>query len=69
LVPRHLDGLAIAGLPVRIVALHVHGLVTAGVASEDVPALLGKALAVRSTKGNPIELTPDEIEEILARAL
>ncbi len=40
-----------------------------GVHEQDVPVLVEKASQASSTKGNPIALTPDELREVLARAL
>jgi alcohol dehydrogenase class IV len=49
--------------------LQVLGLASYGVTSEDFPALVEKATVAGSMKGNPIELTGDEMHEILTRAL
>jgi len=50
-------------------ALQVPSLASYGVTPEDFPALIEKASVASSMKGNPIELTPDEMREILTRAL
>jgi alcohol dehydrogenase class IV len=50
-------------------ALDIPPLAAYGMAADDVPVLVEKAAAASSTKGNPISLTPDEMREILARAL
>jgi alcohol dehydrogenase class IV len=50
-------------------ALSVPPLGTFGVRVDDVPALIEKAAAASSMKGNPIPLTRDEMREILTQAL
>ena len=50
-------------------ALQVPPLSSLGVTDADFPALIEKASRASSMKGNPIKLTPDELQEILARAL
>ena len=50
-------------------ALQVPSLGSYGITSDDFQALVDKATAASSMRGNPIELTPDEMEETLARAL
>lgn len=50
-------------------ALTVPPLASYGFEPADVPALIEKAGAASSMKGNPIELTPGELREILARAM
>jgi len=50
-------------------ALRVPPLTTYGVTPEDFPVLVEKTSAASSTKGNPIKLTPEEMEEILAKAM
>lgn len=50
-------------------ALGVPSLAAHGVARGDVPVLVEKAAAASGTKTNPIQLTRDELAEILARAL
>ena len=50
-------------------ALQVPQLASHGIRQEDFPVLIEKTSAASSTKGNPIELTPDEMWEILGRAL
>jgi alcohol dehydrogenase class IV len=49
--------------------LQVPPLSTYGITEEDFPLLIEKASASSSMKGNPIQLTPDEMREILSRAL
>jgi alcohol dehydrogenase class IV len=50
-------------------ALQVPSLAAYGVTSADFSALVEKSSAASSMQGNPIKLTPDEMREILARAL
>jgi len=50
-------------------ALEVPPLAAYGVTEEDFPALIEKGSVSSSMQGNPIQLTPDEMWEILARAL
>ncbi len=50
-------------------ALHIPPLRTYGVKREDFPVLIEKAAASNSMKGNPVQLTGDELREILERAL
>jgi alcohol dehydrogenase class IV len=50
-------------------ALRVPPLSAYGMTSADVPALVEKGAAASSMKGNPLPLTPEEMAEILARAL
>lgn len=40
-----------------------------GVREQDVPSLAENASRASSMKGNPVALTPDELTEILSRAL
>jgi alcohol dehydrogenase class IV len=49
--------------------LEIPPLATYGVRPEDVAALVEKAAQASSMKGNPIALTPDELAEVLTRAL
>ena len=49
--------------------LQVPSLADNGVTPDDFPVLIEKAAISSSMKGNPIKLTPDELREILARAL
>jgi alcohol dehydrogenase class IV len=49
--------------------LQVPGLAAYGVTAEDFPAIIDKARRSSSMKGNPIALTPEELREILVRAL
>jgi len=50
-------------------ALDVPPLSAYGMTSADVPALVEKGAAASSMKGNPLSLTPEEMVEILTRAL
>ena len=50
-------------------ALQVPPLSSYGLAREDFPALIQKASVSSSMGGNPIKLTPEELAEILTRAL
>jgi alcohol dehydrogenase class IV len=50
-------------------ALQVPSLAAYGVTPADFPTLVKKSSAASSMQGNPIKLTPDEMREILARAL
>ena len=50
-------------------ALHIPPLSSYGVMVKHVPTLIEKASVASSMKGNPIVLTPDEMQEILTRAL
>jgi len=50
-------------------ALNVPSLAAYGVTTTDFPALVEKTAVASSTKGNPIPLTPEELDEILALAL
>jgi alcohol dehydrogenase class IV len=49
--------------------LQVPSLAAFGVTAADFPAVIEKASRSSSMKGNPIRLAPDEMQEILARAL
>ena len=49
--------------------LQVPSLADNGVTPDDFPVLIEKAAMSSSMKGNPIKLTPDELREILVRAL
>jgi alcohol dehydrogenase class IV len=49
--------------------LEVLPLRTYGVGNEDIPTLVERASAANSTKGNPLQLTREEMAEILARAI
>jgi len=49
--------------------LRVPSLADNGVTPDDFPVLIEKAAISSSMKGNPIKLTPDELREILVRAL
>ena len=50
-------------------ALEVPGLSHWGASAADVPALVAKARAASSMKGNPVELTEAEIAEIVVDSL
>ena len=49
--------------------LEIPPLRTYGVAESDLPVLVEKAARANSMKGNPVALEPDELREIVARAL
>ncbi len=49
--------------------LRVPGLAAYGIRRSDIPALVARAGAASSMKGNPIPLTPEEMAEVLERAL
>jgi len=61
------DGAAWVGHLCR--ELEIPPLATYGVGPTDVPALVEKAAAASSMKGNPIALTPDEMGELIGAAL
>ena len=61
------DGAAWVGRLCR--ALEIPPLGTYGVGRKDVPALVEKAALASSMKGNPIALTPEEMAELVGRAL
>jgi alcohol dehydrogenase class IV len=48
---------------------HVPPLASYGLTDTEVPVLIEKASAASSMKGNPIQLSPDEMTEILAKAM
>jgi len=50
-------------------ALRIPSLASYGVTPDNFPVLIEKASVASSMKGNPIQLTPDEMREILTRAL
>jgi alcohol dehydrogenase class IV len=50
-------------------ALHVPSLAAYGLSQDDFPAVVQKASAASSMKGNPIQLTPEELTAILEQAL
>ena len=50
-------------------ALKVPHLADYGLTQDSFPTLIQNASVASSTKGNPIELTPEELEQILQRAL
>lgn len=50
-------------------ALRVPGLGTYGLTQEEFPDVIEKTAVASSTQGNPIKLTPAELQEILKRAL
>jgi alcohol dehydrogenase class IV len=60
---------AVAWIEARVRALRVPGLARWGATAGDVPALVAKAAAASSMKGNPIALTEDELTEIATAAL
>jgi alcohol dehydrogenase class IV len=49
--------------------LQAPSLAALGVAEKDFPALVGNAQRASSMKTNPVELTADELEQILRAAL
>lgn len=49
--------------------MHVPGLEDLGVADADIPAIVEKGRQASSMKGNPIQLTDDELATILSRSL
>jgi alcohol dehydrogenase class IV len=49
-------------------ALRIPSLDSYGMTEADWPAVIEKSAAASSMRGNPIELTPDELREILERA-
>jgi alcohol dehydrogenase class IV len=49
-------------------ALEVPSLASYGMKERDLPSVVEKSAAASSMRGNPIELTPDELREILERA-
>lgn len=49
--------------------LHVPPLSKYGITSADIPAIVEKSAVASSMQGNPIKLTTDEMEQILARAI
>lgn len=61
------DGLA--WIEALVLALRVPGLSRWGATAADVPALVDKARAASSMKGNPIALTDEELREIAAASL
>jgi len=64
---RAADGVAWAGALCE--ALAVKPLSAYGATTDDVPAVVAKARKAGSMKGNPIELTPEELAVILSEAL
>lgn len=62
-----LDGVAWVSQLVK--DLQIPGLGAHGLAEEHFPALIEKAGRASSMKGNPIQLTPDELHHILEQAL
>jgi alcohol dehydrogenase class IV len=50
-------------------ALQIPSLAAYGMTEDDFPLLIEKASVASSMKGNPVQLTPNEMREILARAL
>ena len=49
--------------------LKIPSLATYGISSNDVAVLCDNAAKASSMKGNPLVLTPDELKQILKRAL
>jgi alcohol dehydrogenase class IV len=49
--------------------VQVPSLAALGVAENDFPALVGNAQRASSMKTNPVELTADELKQILCAAL
>jgi alcohol dehydrogenase class IV len=49
-------------------ALEIPSLASYGMTESDLPSMVEKSAAASSMRGNPIELTPDELREILERA-
>jgi alcohol dehydrogenase class IV len=49
--------------------LRIPPLLTYGINSKDVPVLVEKASRSSSTKGNPVQLSPDEMARVLTQAL
>jgi len=50
-------------------ALRMPSLASYGITAEDFPVLIEKAAVASSMQANPIKLTPEEMQEILSRAL
>jgi alcohol dehydrogenase class IV len=50
-------------------ALQIPPLSAYGITPADFPDLIKKAAKASSMQGNPVKLTPDELQEILAKAL
>jgi hypothetical protein len=48
---------------------HIPGLAHYGMTAADVPALVARANAASSMRGNPIALTDDELAQIAERSL
>ena len=49
--------------------LNIPLLRSCGISSEDIPGLAEKASRASSTKGNPVQLSPDEMGDVLKQAL
>jgi alcohol dehydrogenase class IV len=62
-------GDALAWVEALCRTLEVPGLARHGMTADDVPALVAKARAASSMKGNPIVLTEQELGEIATAAL
>jgi alcohol dehydrogenase class IV len=62
-------GDGIAWVQALVAALQVPPLSAYGVTRQAVPAVVEQTALASSTKGNPVELTPDELAAILTRAL
>jgi alcohol dehydrogenase class IV len=52
-----------------VVALSIPALSAYGVSADDLPSVIEKSAIASSMKANPIQLTPDEMREILAQAI
>jgi alcohol dehydrogenase class IV len=50
-------------------ALHIPGLSSLGISEADFPAIIENAQASSSMKGNPVVLTPAQMEQILATSM
>jgi alcohol dehydrogenase class IV len=61
------DGLA--WLEAAVAALGVPGLASAGLGPDDAEEVTAATARASSTRGNPVELTPDELHAAFAAAL
>jgi alcohol dehydrogenase class IV len=50
-------------------ALEVRGLGHYGLSAGDIPALVAKAKAASSMRGNPVQLSDEELGDVAMRAL
>jgi alcohol dehydrogenase class IV len=50
-------------------SLHTQSLTSIGMSQKDIPDIVAKAMRASSMKGNPVELTEEELAAILERAL